>query len=112
MPCLVLREVALTPCPFRHVFLLHAISAMSKVLDRLLWITVIANSLIWPVRLAFYWEEMDEEFLSGNMNWRWAWFGYVTDFVLVMDLALKFNTGYVREHDYVSTSSQRTQHQP
>ena len=65
---------------------------------------VVYTSLVLPVRTAFLWHDQDVNVAEGSTKLTgWTIVDLVIDFIFLFDVILNFNTGYIREPDFVST---------
>ena len=73
----------------------------------LLLMTLVLSALI-PWRITFRWPDLDEDFLTGKrLHTGISGFAYFADAVYILDFALTFNCGFIRERDFVRTPARK-----
>jgi hypothetical protein len=78
--------------------------------DFIVILLVIYTSLVLPVRTAFLWAEEEAVTDTGEIDSSmdgWTVMDLVIDFTFLFDVILNFNTGFIREPDFVSRRSLR-----
>uniref|UniRef100_A0A061S2C0 Hyperpolarization activated cyclic nucleotide-gated potassium channel 4 n=1 Tax=Tetraselmis sp. GSL018 TaxID=582737 RepID=A0A061S2C0_9CHLO len=94
---------------------IHPLSKLRHYWDLLIIAMVMYTTLVLPVRTAFLWHEetgIVEEDTSGRTAIRadvtgWTVMEIIIDFTFLLDVALNFNTGFIREPDYVAVMDRR-----
>eukprot|EP00873_Tetraselmis_striata_P006068 jgi/Tetstr1/426332/TSEL_016645.t1 len=89
---------------------IHPLSKFRNYWDFIVILLVIYTTLVLPVRTAFLWSEevVEDEFgVIVNTIDGWTVMDLVIDFTFLFDVVLNFNTGFIREPDFVTILSRK-----
>uniref|UniRef100_A0A7S1SIN5 Cyclic nucleotide-binding domain-containing protein n=1 Tax=Tetraselmis chuii TaxID=63592 RepID=A0A7S1SIN5_9CHLO len=93
-----------------NVPVIHPLSKFRNYWDFIVILLVIYTSLVLPVRTAFLWAEEEAVTDTGEIDSSmdgWTVMDLVIDFTFLFDVILNFNTGFIREPDFVAILSRK-----
>eukprot|EP00193_Tetraselmis_chui_P018914 CAMPEP_0177781732 /NCGR_PEP_ID=MMETSP0491_2-20121128/18034_1 /TAXON_ID=63592 /ORGANISM="Tetraselmis chuii, Strain PLY429" /LENGTH=346 /DNA_ID=CAMNT_0019301871 /DNA_START=270 /DNA_END=1307 /DNA_ORIENTATION=- len=101
---------AIEPGKGCNVPVIHPLSKFRNYWDFIVILLVIYTSLVLPVRTAFLWAEEEAVTDTGEIDSSmdgWTVMDLVIDFTFLFDVILNFNTGFIREPDFVAILSRK-----
>lgn len=91
-----------------NIPVIHPLSKFRNYWDFMVILLVVYTSLVLPVRTAFQWADevmLNEDGTVAGSPDGWTIMDIVIDFTFLFDVILNFNTGYIREPDFVAIMS-------